>query len=74
MIAKISDYDGYPGSTVDCKTKFTIKESSLIMPPEYLDDETYTNKGDTWQLGLLLYHLITLNPLFTAKTESRLLK
>ena len=48
LLQKISDYNGYPDSVVDCKTKFTIKLTSLILPPEYLDDETYTKQGDTW--------------------------
>ena len=33
----------------------------------------YNESSDTWQLGLIFYELLTLNPLFTAKTEARLL-
>ena len=41
----------------------------LIQPPEYLYDEKYDEKGDIWQLGLLLFELVTLRPLFAAKTD-----
>ena len=41
----------------------------LIQPPEYLNGEDYDEKGDIWQLGLLLFELVTLRPLFAAKTE-----
>ena len=34
----------------------------------------YNESSDIWQMGLIFYELLTLNPLFTTKTEARLLK
>ena len=45
----------------------------LHQPPEYLNGDNYELAGDVWQLGLLLYWLLTLTPLFTAKTEIQLM-
>ena len=42
------------------------QQSRVIQPLEFLKDNVYNEKGDVWQLGLLLYKIIQLDPLFDA--------
>ena len=52
--------------------KLLSTRAGLIQAPEYLEDEVFEKIGDIWQLGLILFKTIALEPLFSATTERKL--
>ena len=66
------DYEGFPGSSSGQTSEALPLKTRLIQAPEYLDEETFDKKSDIWQLGLIIFQLLTLEPMFSAKTEKKL--
>ena len=74
ITVKLTDHDGFPGASADHSSNLLLIDTRLIQSPEYLEDEVFDKNGDIWQLGLILFQMLTLEPLFSAKTESKLMK
>lgn len=56
------------------RTKSRLTDADTIvgtvgyLPPEALEDATYDEQGDIWAFGVLLFEMLTGQPLFTAET------
>ena len=69
----LSDY-GISNQLSSLTTKFTTHAGShLIMAPEILNDEPYSNKCDLWSLGVNIYLLYTREYPYSSPVEKGIL-
>ena len=70
----LSDY-GISNQLYSLTRKFTTHAGSqLIMAPEILNDEKYTNKCDLWSLGVIIFQLYTKTFPYKGTVEKAILK
>ena len=70
----LSDY-GISNQLYSLTQKFTTHAGSqLIMAPEILNDEDYTNKCDLWSLGVIIFQLYTKAFPYKGTVEKAILK
>ena len=70
----LSDY-GISNQLYSLTQKFTTHAGSqLIMAPEILNDEEYTNKCDLWSLGIIIYQLYKKDFPYKGTVEKAILK
>ena len=69
----LSDY-GISNQLYSLTQKFTTHAGSqLIMAPEILNDEDYTDKCDLWSLGIIIYQLYTKDFPYKGNVEKAIL-
>ncbi len=70
----LSDY-GISNQLYSLTQKFTTHAGTqLIMAPEILNDEEYSNKCDLWSLGVIIYQLYTKTFPYKGTVEKAILK
>ena len=70
----LSDY-GISNQLYSLTQKFTTHAGSqLIMAPEILNDEEYTNKCDLWSLGIIIFQMYTKTFPYKGTVEKAILK
>ena len=70
----LSDY-GISNQLYSLTQKFTTHAGTqLIMAPEILNDEEYSNKCDLWSLGVIIYQLYTKTLPYKGTVEKAILK
>ncbi|ORX98514.1 kinase-like protein [Basidiobolus meristosporus CBS 931.73] len=70
---KLGDFGLYR-SLAQRSVAYSFVGTPLYMAPEMLRNQPYSSKVDIWALGLLLYELCCLKPLFQANNQEELLK
>lgn len=65
---KLCDF-GFAKKIYTSSTKGLNLDTEYFIPPELFSESKYTYSGDVWQVGVLLFYIVTFAYPFVGETE-----